>query len=140
MSRTLNLLVAAVMIPLTLGATCPNESIDVSVSDGLIPMFSWSGGPAYRLRVVWDRYIDEQPAAVMVWAIHTSGRDGLVSPITYGEVPEGAELHTDTLIVGAIDTTVFNRHTPLIPNEKYHVKICRYDRYAIGESYFVANP
>ena len=139
MSRILNILVAAVMIFLALGVTCPNQSMDVSVADGLIPMFSWSGGTAYRLRVVWDRYIDELPAAVMVWAIHTPGRNGLVSPIRYGEVPEGAELHTDTLKVGSIDTTVFN--TPLIPNEKYSVQISRgYGRYAIGESDFVANP
>ena len=40
MSRILNILVAAAMIFLALGVTCPNQSIDVSASDGLIPMFS----------------------------------------------------------------------------------------------------
>lgn len=59
--------------------------INVTVGDGLTPLYSWSNGAVLSLSVVRT-----SAPTVIVWGIATSGENGIASPIRHGFVPQNA--------------------------------------------------
>lgn len=107
----------------------PDEAIYITVSNGTTPLYSWDGGPIHYL------IVKKYGNAVTVWAIITPKIDGIYSPVKHGEIPEGAVIFTDSLKLGAIDTTVYNQ--PLEIGKKYYVQVWKYAKYAVGEADFI---
>ena len=60
----------------------PGE-MEVTVSDGLTPTISWTGGNARMLSVMGEE-------SDIMWAIAAMGPSGFAPPVTYGQVPAGA--------------------------------------------------
>ena len=62
----------------------PIGQIDISVSGGTTPTFSWTGGNAQVLSVIPDEGDNH------MWAIITPSDSGFASPVKYGQLPSGA--------------------------------------------------
>ncbi|MFC1725729.1 hypothetical protein ACFL4T_08885 [candidate division KSB1 bacterium] len=109
----------------------PNEDINITVSSGTIPVYSWDGGSVHYLVV---REIDR---GVVVWAIETPEKDGINSPVEHGSIPKGCELILDQGKLGSpIDTTAFDK--PLENGKKYKIGILRlFSGYVFGEKIFM---
>ena len=63
----------------------PGGQIEINVSEGLTPTFSWTGGNARMLTVM-----SSGEAGANMWGIMTIAPSDFASPVTYGEVPSGA--------------------------------------------------
>ena len=107
----------------------PKEDIEITVSKGTRPTYSWTGGPVNSLSV--ERYHDHE----IVWVIITPSKDGIYSPVTHGIIPEGAIVFEDSLMLSNIDTTEFGQ--PLIVGQKYTVQAWKTGIYSIGTTEFI---
>ncbi len=70
-------------------ATGPNETIEIQVSGGLSPLFSWNGGNFNKLLVFQND--------TLRWGVTSQGSDGIYSSVRYGTVPPGTVLLVDTV-------------------------------------------
>lgn len=109
-----------------MGPLGPEECISITVSEGTKPYFSWDGGLAYRL------IIDANGGAV--WILRTPRRNGLESPLRYGDVPDSAEVVQHSTVTGPVNTGAYGQ--PLTPGIKYYVQVMRYGINAIGSTEF----
>lgn len=113
-------------------ATAPNTltqlptDFPITVSTGLTPSFSWTGGPAQSLDIT-----DTDANTVTqddVWEIsETHSQAGFAGPVTYGIMPSAAGC-------GFLDEKCPNA-TPLIKGHVYLVVIIT-DEFLIGEVQF----
>lgn len=78
------------------GGTTAQEVITVQVSGGTTPTYTWDGGDARDVSVVLENDPNDLSNVTPVWVITTLDRDGLVSPVTHGQVPTGATLAINT--------------------------------------------
>ncbi|GAB4365148.1 MAG: hypothetical protein Kow0042_04210 [Calditrichia bacterium] len=89
-------------------------SIAITVSSGVNPTYSWSGGNVFSLTVV--RTSDP---TVPVWGVTVAGStaDNVATPVKHGTVP-----------TGAIQTSVTNTEATLTAGVQYRVSVVRMDQ------------
>lgn len=81
-------------------------SITINVTDGLLPVYSWTGGP------INDLMIERTANQSVVWGIHgQNGTDPIESPVVHGIVPTGATKYSyeddeDIPLVGGVEYKV----------------------------------
>ncbi|MFC1725654.1 hypothetical protein ACFL4T_08505 [candidate division KSB1 bacterium] len=113
--------------------SCPNspeDHIDITVSKGTSPTYSWTGGP------VNDLVVRKLPNHEIVWGIITPSKDEIYSPVTHGIIPEGAIVFEDSLGISNIDTTAFGQ--PLIVGQKYLVQVIwKIGKFEVGTTEFI---
>ena len=108
----------------------PEDHIDITVSKGTTPTYSWTGGP------VNDLVVRKLPNHEIVWGIITPSKDRIYSPVTHGIIPEGAVVFKDSLGISNIDTAAFSQ--PLIVGQKYLVQvISKIEKFEVGTTEFI---
>ncbi len=103
----------------------PDESITISVSDDSVPVFSWDNGPIHRLFVMEGDSVK--------WGIITPESDNISSPVTYGIIPDGAELFVDLSNFPNMSQSYGN---PLCPDSLCYVQAIKYYKHSIGSETF----
>ncbi|MFC1724871.1 hypothetical protein ACFL4T_04525 [candidate division KSB1 bacterium] len=111
--------------------TEPEEDVEITVSSGNQPTFSWTIGPVNKLKV------ETHDGSGVVWAVYTPGKDSLFSSVKYLEVPSGAQLLTNTTIIGPVDQDEWRKS--LIIGKKYVVKIADLAENNLGIKVFTAH-
>ncbi len=61
-----------------------SDSLAVSAGGGLTPIYSWTGGNAFQVRV-----FNRDQKDLLVWSATTPGIDGITSPLIHGISPAG---------------------------------------------------
>ena len=110
--------------------TEPEEEVEITVSSGNQPTFSWTIGPVNKLKV------ETHDGSGVVWAVYTPGKDSLFSPVKFLEVPSNAQILTNTTIIGPIDNDEWGQN--LMIGKKYVVKIADIAENNLGIKVFTA--
>ena len=109
----------------------PDEAINITVSKGTLPIYSWNQGSLHFLAVY------DTDREVAIWAINTPNSNKINSPVIHGEIPQEAIIFKDIHILGSIDTTAYNK--PLEIGKNYRVVVRKYGIYSEGWKTFTCN-
>ncbi|MCK5146998.1 hypothetical protein KAR48_09600 [bacterium] len=108
----------------------PEKVIKISVvTRGAEPDIWWNTGPIGRLFVSPT----DDPTQLM-WGIITPGRDGIRSPIRYGELQNGVQFLDDSLHIVDGDTVLYAME--LQPGTEYYVQAMSLTKDYIGSAIF----
>ena len=108
----------------------PEDHIDITVSKGTRPTYSWTEGPVNNL------VVRKLPYHEIVWGIITPSKDSIYSPVTHGIIPEGAVVFKDSLGISIVDTAAFSQ--PLIIGQKYIVHTSKkIESWSVGSTEFI---
>jgi hypothetical protein len=110
----------------------PEEWINITVSKGLYPTYSWDKGSTYRIWVS-----EPGRSHKIVWAIYTPNTNGIRSPVQHGKIPERAQLFMEPNVLGPIDTISYD--SSLINGKQYTVHIWKTGKYSFGTKSFIAD-
>ena len=125
-----NYILILVIILFSFNSCGPEEGIDMTVSKGTRPTYSWTGGPVNNL------VVRKLPNHEIVWGIITPSKDWIDSPVKHGIIPEGAVVFKDSLGISNIDTAAFGQ--PLIVGQKYLVHASmKTKKFSVGSTEFI---